>query len=186
MMSWWAASKDSFSYLVFRGQCVPGVRACEGHDYIHLAATSLCHNSNSADACVSSVKQVVAALIVRDGKLLICQRTKDQPMALKWEFPGGKIEPGEEQVAALRRELDEELGISATIGEKVTSIQHHYKRGGAVELHFYRVREYKGEMENRIFEQIRWVDRRDLPRFDFLDADRDIIQQLANGKLLPN
>src|SRR5256885_4557741 len=53
-----AASKDSFSYLVFRGQCVPGVRACEGHDYIHLAATSLCHNSNSADACVSSVKQV--------------------------------------------------------------------------------------------------------------------------------
>lgn len=105
-------------------------------------------------------------------------------MALKWEFPGGKIEPGEEEPAALRRELDEELGISATIGEKVASVEHHYKKGGAVELHFYRVREYEGEMENRIFEQIRWVDRRQLPRFDFLDADRDIVRQLANGKLL--
>ena len=141
---------------------------------------------DSSSPQVPGVKQVVAALIVRNGKVLICQRTKDQPMALKWEFPGGKIEPGEEQVAALRRELDEELGISATIGEKVASIQHQYKRGGAVELHFYRVPEYEGEMENRIFEQIRWVDRQELTHFDFLDADRDIIQQLASGRLLPN
>ena len=165
---------------------MPGVRILRDNEYIHPAATSLCHDSNSLDFSVSGVKQVVAALIVRNGKLLICQRTKDQPMALKWEFPGGKIEPGEEQVAALRRELDEELGISATIGEKVASVQHQYKRGGAVELHFYRVREYEGEMENRIFEQIRWVDRQELPRFDFLEADRDIIQQLASGKLLQN
>src|SRR5690348_5433436 len=130
------------------------------------------------------LKQVVAALIVRGEQLLICQRTHDQPMPLKWEFPGGKIEPGEEERAALRRELEEELGISATIGEKVTSIQHHYKKGGAVELHFYRVKEYEGEMENRIFEQIRWVDRRDLPRFDFLEADQGLIRQIARGKLL--
>lgn len=105
-------------------------------------------------------------------------------MALKWEFPGGKIEPGEEPVQALRRELHEELGISATIGEKVTSIQHHYKNGGAVELHFFRVGEYEGEMENRIFEQIRWVDRRELLQFDFLAADRDILRQIAEGELL--
>ena len=130
------------------------------------------------------MKQVVAAIITREDKLLICQRAQDQPMALKWEFPGGKIEPGEEQPAALRRELEEELGISATIGEKLSSIQHHYRNGGAVELHFYRVREYEGEMINRIFEQIRWVDRRELTRFDFLAADHDIVHQLANGKLL--
>ena len=132
------------------------------------------------------MKQVVAALIVRDGKVLICQRAQDQPMALKWEFPGGKVEPGEEEPAALHRELQEELGISATIEEKVTSVQHHYRKGGAVELHFYRVQEYEGEMENRIFEQIRWVDRRDLPQFDFLAADRDLVQQIAVGKVLPN
>jgi 8-oxo-dGTP diphosphatase len=82
--------------------------------------------------------------------------------------------------------LQEELGISATIEEKVTSVQHHYRKGGAVELHFYRVQKYEGEMENRIFEQIRWVDRRDLPQFDFLAADRDLIQQIAVGKVLPN
>lgn len=80
------------------------------------------------------MKQVVAAVITRNGKVLICQRTKDQPMPLKWEFPGGKIESGEGHSAALARELDEELGIAATIGEKVTTIQHHYKKGGAVEL----------------------------------------------------
>ena len=131
------------------------------------------------------MKQVVAALIVRGHELLICQRAQDQPMPLKWEFPGGKIEPGEEERAALHRELQEELGISATIAEKVTSIQHHYRKGGAVELHFYRVKEYEGEMENRIFEQIRWVDRRELPRFDFLEADRNLVRQLAVGKLLP-
>jgi 8-oxo-dGTP diphosphatase len=84
----------------------------------------------------------------------------------------------------LRRELEEELGIAATIGEEVATVQHHYKKGGAVELHFYRVREYEGELENRIFEQIRWVHPGDLTRFDFLDADRDIIRRLANGELL--
>jgi len=172
--------------MSFASTASPGVRVFSGHDHIHWTARQLFHDFLSPLFRAPPVKQVVAALIVRDNKLLICQRTKDQPMALKWEFPGGKIEPGEEQVAALRRELDEELGISATIGEKVTSIQHHYKSGGAVELHFYRVREYEGEMENRIFEQIRWVELRELPGFDFLDADRDIVRQLALGKLLRN
>jgi 8-oxo-dGTP diphosphatase len=128
-------------------------------------------------------KQVVAALIERGDEILICQRAADQPMPLKWEFPGGKIEPGEEEVTALRRELEEELGISANIADKVASVEHQYKKGGAVELHFYRVREFKGELENRIFAQIRWVNRRDLRSFDFLAADRDIVRQLAEGKL---
>lgn len=128
-------------------------------------------------------KQVVAALIERGDEILICQRSADQAMPLKWEFPGGKIEPGEEEPAALRRELYEELGILAEIDEKVISVEHQYKKGGAVELHFYRVREFEGELENKIFTQIRWVNRRDLPSFDFLAADRDIVRQLANGKL---
>ena len=133
---------------------------------------------------MTALKQVVAALIVRGDEILICQRAADQPIPLKWEFPGGKIEAGEQEPAALRRELEEELGISATIGEKVASLQHRYKKGGTVELHFYRVREYEGELQNRIFAQIRWVNRRDLPRFDFLIADRDLVRQLATGKLL--
>jgi 8-oxo-dGTP diphosphatase len=51
-------------------------------------------------------------------------------------------------------------------------------------LHFYRVRKYEGELQNKIFEQIQWVNRRDLPTYDFLDADRDIVRRIAKGKLL--
>jgi 8-oxo-dGTP diphosphatase len=128
--------------------------------------------------------RVVAALILQNGKLLVCQRTRHQTMPLKWEFPGGKIEAGEQPRDALRRELDEELGIEARIGEEVARIRHQYKKGGAVELRFYVVRQYKGELENRIFRDIRWARRSELPSYDFLDADRELIQDLARGKVL--
>lgn len=105
-------------------------------------------------------------------------------MPLKWEFPGGKIEPGEDAPAALQRELDEELGICAQIGRKVAQLQHRYVNGNAVELHFFMVERYEGEMQNRIFREIRWVNRRELPKLDFLDADRKLVQQLADGELL--
>ncbi|MBI2682684.1 MAG: (deoxy)nucleoside triphosphate pyrophosphohydrolase [Acidobacteriales bacterium] len=130
------------------------------------------------------MRQVSAALIVRpaDRKILICQRKEDQPLPLKWEFPGGKIEPGEEPGAALKRELNEELGIEAEIGPFVTRIQHMYKNGRGVELHFFRVDRYTGEMENRIFKDLRWVDRRSLPQFDFLEADVKLVREIAAGK----
>ena len=130
------------------------------------------------------MKRVVAALITRDGKLLVCQRTRHQTMPLKWEFPGGKIEEGEQPRDALRRELDEELGIHATIGDELARIQHEYPNGGMVELRFYIVREYKGELENRIFKDIQWAAPKDLPRFDFLEADLTLVKDLASGKLL--
>jgi 8-oxo-dGTP diphosphatase len=88
------------------------------------------------------MKQVVAAVIIKDGKILVCQRTRHQTMPLKWEFPGGKIETGEQPRDALRRELDEELGITATVGEEIMRIRHEYKTGNSVELRFYVVREY--------------------------------------------
>lgn len=130
-----------------------------------------------------SVKQVVAALIFKDNQILVCQRTRHQTMPLKWEFPGGKIEEGEQPRAALHRELNEELGIDATIGEEVARIRHEYKNGSAVELRFYAVREYKGEIENRIFKDMRWSTRSDLPSFDFLEADRQLVRELAEGKI---
>jgi 8-oxo-dGTP diphosphatase len=130
------------------------------------------------------MKRVVAALIVQDGKLLVCQRTRHQTMPLKWEFPGGKIEEGEQPRDALRRELEEELGITATIGDEVARFQHEYPNGGMVELRFYVVREFKGELENRIFKEIRWAKPKELPRFDFLEADLTLVKDLAEGKLL--
>ncbi len=129
-------------------------------------------------------KQVVAALILRGNEILCCQRTEYQALPLKWEFPGGKIEPGEEARAALRRELDEELGVRAEIGAKVAQLIHEYQNGNSVELHFFAVEQYEGELQNRIFREIRWVPRRDLPTLDFLDADKKLVQQIADGELL--
>jgi 8-oxo-dGTP diphosphatase len=130
------------------------------------------------------MKRVVAALIEKEGRLLVCQRTRHQTMPLKWEFPGGKIEEGEQPRDALRRELDEELGIVATIGDEVSRIQHEYPNGGMVELRFYVVRQYQGEIENRIFREIQWALPADLPRYDFLEADLTLVKELAAGELL--
>ena len=130
------------------------------------------------------MKRVVAGLIVKDGKLLVCQRTRHQTMPLKWEFPGGKIEEKEQPRDALRRELEEELGILATIGDEVVRIQHEYPNRTMVELRFFVVREYQGEIENRIFKDIRWAIPKDLPKFDFLEADLTLVKDLAAGKLL--
>jgi 8-oxo-dGTP diphosphatase len=105
-------------------------------------------------------------------------------MALQWEFPGGKIEPGETPEQALARELDEELGIQATIGPSITRIRHNYRHGGAVDLHFFAVHEFQGELTNRIFTQFRWTKLEELPQYDFLAADRGLIRDLAAGKLL--
>lgn len=130
-----------------------------------------------------SIKQVVAGLIVRKDKILVCQRTQDQALPLKWEFPGGKIEPGEHAVDALRRELEEELGIRATIGRKVATVRHDYGNGSAVELHFFLVEEFEGEIENRIFHDVVWAERYELPTFDFLEADIALVKQISAGKI---
>jgi len=130
------------------------------------------------------MKRVVAALILKDDKLLICQRTRHQTMPLKWEFPGGKIEDGEQPRDALRRELDEELGIEARIGDEVERVLHEYPNGASVELRFFAVREYAGELENRIFRDMRWAERHELISFDFLEADLGLVRKLAAGKLV--
>jgi 8-oxo-dGTP diphosphatase len=129
-------------------------------------------------------KQVVAALILRGDEILCCQRTEHQALALKWEFPGGKIEAGETPPQALRRELDEELGIKAEIGREIARILHTYQNGNSVNLHFFLIERYEHELQNRIFREVRWVSRADLPTLDFLDADKDLVHRLAAGELL--
>ena len=130
------------------------------------------------------LRLVVAALILRGDEVLICQRRPDQPLALKWEFPGGKMEAGESAEQALRRELQEELGIDATISTRIAHIRHHYRSGGAVDLQFFVVYEFTGEITNIIFHDIRWCPLRNLPQYDFLTADRNLVRDLAAGKLL--
>jgi 8-oxo-dGTP diphosphatase len=131
-----------------------------------------------------SVRYVVAGLILRGNEVLICQRRPDQAMALKWEFPGGKMEPGESPEEALIRELKEELGISASVGTLVAHIRHAYRNGSSVDLQFFAVHQFEGEITNHIFNDLRWCKLRDLPDYDFLAADRGLVRDLAAGKLL--
>jgi len=131
-----------------------------------------------------ALRFVAAALILRDGEVLIGQRRTDQPMASLWEFPGGKIEAGESPEQALVRELSEELGIQAQVAAPLTRIRHNYRHGGAVDLRFFTVREFSGEIQNHIYQQVRWVRLADLPSYEFLAADRGLIRDLAAGKLL--
>jgi 8-oxo-dGTP diphosphatase len=131
---------------------------------------------------------VVAAFILRGERphreVLIGQRRADQALAHKWEFPGGKVEPGESAEQALIRELDEELGIQATIGSAVTTVHHTYRNGGAIEIQFFTVTEFAGEIQNRVFQETRWSSFDQLPGYDFVAADLTLIRDLAEGKLL--
>lgn len=129
------------------------------------------------------LKQVVAGILVCGSRVLICQRTETQQFALQWEFPGGKVEPGEELASALARELEEELGIHAVVGDEIATVRHEYAEGLAVELHFFLVREFCGEIENRIFREIRWEERAAMDAESFLEADRGVVLALQSRKL---
>lgn len=140
--------------------------------------------SGTTETKPPSVRYVAAALILRGDEVLICQRRPDQAMALKWEFPGGKMEPGESPEEALVRELEEELGVRATISTLVAHIRHTYRNGGSVDLQFFAVHHFEGEITKHIFNDLRWCHLRDLPGYDFLAADRGLVRDLAAGKLL--
>ena len=123
--------------------------------------------------------EVVAAVIERNGQILIGQRKARGRHALKWEFPGGKVEPGEEPRAALARELREELGIDAQIGEEIEHYDFSYDTQPPTHLIFFRVTEFAGEPANLDFAQIAWAEAEQLPEYDFLEGDVAFVRRLA-------
>jgi 8-oxo-dGTP diphosphatase len=128
---------------------------------------------------------VVAALIERNGRLLVCQRRHDAPFPLKWEFPGGKLHPGETSQQALHRELEEELGVSAEVGREVYRTHHRYSEMPVeLEVIFFAASVPPATaFRNLAFEQLQWVEVSALPAFDFLPADRELIEKLAAGEI---
>jgi 8-oxo-dGTP diphosphatase len=129
----------------------------------------------------SQVVWVVAGVIERNGKILIGQRKSGTRHPLKWEFPGGKVEPGEDLRAALRRELEEELGIAAQIGAEIERYDFRYRGALVTRLVFFQVGEFSPEAVNLDFEQIAWVRREELPTYDFLEGDVEFVKRLARA-----
>ena len=120
--------------------------------------------------------QVVAAILQREGRILICRRKPEQSHPLKWEFPGGKVEDGESPAGALSRELEEELGIRGAIGNEIARYEYAYPGKHPILLIFFRVEEFEGEPHNLIFHEIRWEPPHNLGEFDFLEGDLDFIR----------
>ncbi len=130
---------------------------------------------------------VVAAVIERaDRRILIGQRRKTDTSALKWEFPGGKMEPGETPQAALARELREELRATLTKSAELGRVQHKYSdRDEFFEIHFFAVNLADYTVQPITFEQIAWVLPKELGQYDFLAANKQIIARLATGQIKP-
>ena len=119
---------------------------------------------------------VVAAAVERDGRVMLCQRRPDVHNALKWEFPGGKIEPGESPEAALARELREELGISVSVGRVRDAILHHYPDRDVLVL-FYGCRIEGGEPRTLDCNAIAWAAPEELGGYDLAGADAAFVRR---------
>jgi mutator protein MutT len=127
--------------------------------------------------------RVVAGIIEQDGRVLICQRRAGRILGGKWEFPGGKMRPSETPCQALERELYEELGAAAKIGDVLQVVRHQYAgMGAAVHLSFFSA-VLRDLPRNLAFERIVWAPRAELPRYDFLAADRQVISRLVRGDI---
>jgi mutator protein MutT len=125
---------------------------------------------------------VVAAVILRDSKILVCQRRRDDSHALQWEFPGGKVESGELLQEALAREIREELGIEATIGKELFRTRHRYREyGQTLELIFFQASvDRSASLQNLVFEGFEWAEPSTLQKYNFLQADEQFVALLAS------
>ena len=126
---------------------------------------------------------VSAGIIIKGDRILICQRHRTDLYGLQWEFPGGKVREGERLEDSLRRELAEELSIEVDVGEEVFRLRHRYP-DRYVEVVFFSVPSFRGLVRNQVFEAIVWTPRSELLSYDFLEADQELVQRIANGEIV--
>ena len=131
------------------------------------------------------LRVVVAAVIERaDRRLLIGQRRSADTSPLKWEFPGGKVEEGEAPEAALARELREELGATLRKSVEIARVRHAYATSSnELEIRFFAAEILSDAVVGKTFERIAWVLPRELSSYDFLAANRELVANLATGRI---
>ena len=122
--------------------------------------------------------EVAVGILQKDNTYLICQRRRGGRYALQWEFPGGKVEPGESIEQCLRRELQEELSISIHSINHIHTEAAYYEDGGMFNVHYCDVSGFDGEPRNNVFEQILWATLDELKTMDVLEGNKPFIAQL--------
>ncbi len=134
------------------------------------------------------MRVVVVAVIERsDRRLLIGQRRKNDTSPLKWEFPGGKVREGESPEVALARELQEELGAKLVKSAEIGRVRHRYaETPDELEIRFFAAAIAEADLVPRTFEKIAWALPKELGEYDFLAANRELIAQLATGRIKPS
>ena len=131
------------------------------------------------------MRQVVAGILERDGKILIGQRRAGQSHAFEWEFPGGKVEPGETPEQALARELQEELGIRNATGEEILRYDYCYPDKPPITLIFIRVRSWEGHPQHLNYSEMRWEQPGRLRDYSFVAGDERFLREIASQGLRP-
>jgi len=128
------------------------------------------------------IKDVAAAVLVHEGKILIAQRPREDFLAGRWEFPGGAVEWGETPENCLKREFREELDIDTTIGDFMGTHLHHYPHG-PVRLHVYLASWQGGQLNCSVHEACRWVTVQELHQFEFSQADQPFVERLQKEEI---
>lgn len=127
------------------------------------------------------MKEVTAAILVHNGRMLIARRKTGDLLAHFWEFPGGKVEPGETREDCLRREMQEEFLIEVEVHTLLGQSEYHYEHG-AIRLWAFWARWVAGEMQPLVHEEIRWVEAGELKNYTFAPADLPFVERLSNLK----
>ena len=133
------------------------------------------------------MREVAVGIVIWNGRILACQRKKSARYPLKWEFPGGKLEPGESPLQAMKRELHEELGIIVLEAREFHSQEWKYpasfsggRDDGSFRVFYFLLTSFSGEIANHAFEDIRWVGINELEALDLLEGNREAVALLRS------
>jgi len=138
-------------------------------------------NNRPAGTANGPVRVSVGILTDEGDRVLLCQRPEHKSYPLKWEFPGGKVEPGEDAVQALKRELLEELSIAVDGHELFYRESNRYSDGRTYDVEYFKVISWRGRIVNREFAGTAWVHPHELERFDILEGNVNVCARLARA-----